>query len=101
MRAGGVEVEPKVVGQDVKETLRKLTAGEVDAALVYATDVKATPGLVGLRITPYLPGESEEPPTLKFPIASVSGSPEAKKFYDYVFSASAQAVLTDAGFALP
>jgi molybdate transport system substrate-binding protein len=33
--------------------------------------------------------------------AVVSGSPESKRFYDYVFSEPARKVLTDAGFELP
>jgi molybdate transport system substrate-binding protein len=91
---------PEVLGQDVKETLGKLTAGEVDAALVYATDVKANPALtaVPFRITVQ---DEPEKADLDFPIAVVSGRPEAKKFYDHVFTGRAQAALTDAGFELP
>jgi molybdate transport system substrate-binding protein len=92
---------PKAVGQDVKETLAKLTAGEVDAAIVYATDVKASPGLQASKFGASEPGEPQEKATLKFPISVVSGTPDAKKFYDWVFSDPARTALTDAGFELP
>lgn len=82
---------PKAVGQDTRETLAKLTAGEVDSAFVYATDAKPS---LGLFAVPVRPG-------LGFPITMVSGSPEAKKFYDFVFGEQARAALTDAGFELP
>ncbi|GAA3626812.1 hypothetical protein GCM10022267_11340 [Lentzea roselyniae] len=90
---------PKAVGQDVKETLAKLTSGEVDSAFVYASDVKANPGL--FSVPTRLGNEPSQKADLKFPIAIVSGSPEAKKFYDFVLSEKARAVLTDAGFELP
>lgn len=92
---------PNAVGQDVKETLAKLTKGEVDAAIVYETDVKASSGVVAVEMGASEPGEPREKGTLKFPIAVVSGTPDAKKFYDHVFSDAAKAVLTDAGFDLP
>ncbi|PWK81006.1 molybdate transport system substrate-binding protein [Lentzea atacamensis] len=95
---GGVP-GPKAVGQDVKETLAKLTSGEVDSAFVYASDVKANPGL--FSVPTRLGNEPSQKADLKFPIAIVSGSPEAKKFYDFVLSEKARAVLTDAGFELP
>lgn len=86
---------PKAVGQDVKETLAKLSKGEVDSAFVYWTDVKASPGLEVVQYTHF------EDERVKFPIAVVSGSSDAKKFYDFVFSDSAKKALTDAGFELP
>lgn len=95
---GGVP-GPKAVGQDVKETLAKLTSGEVDSAFVYASDVKANPGL--FSVPTRLGNEPTQKADLQFPIAVVSGSPESKKFYDYVFSEQARAALTDAGFELP
>lgn len=86
---------PKAVGQDVKQTLAKLTSGEVDSAFVYASDVKATPSLIAVPMR----GGAGEPQ--RFPIAVVSGSPESKRFYDYLFSYPARKVLSDAGFELP
>lgn len=95
---GGVP-GPKAVGRDVKETLAKLLSGEVDSAFVYASDVKANPGLVSV---PTRAGNEPSPTAdLEFPITVTSGLPQSKKFYDYVFSDPAKKVLTDAGFELP
>ncbi|KOV84980.1 extracellular solute-binding protein [Nocardia sp. NRRL S-836] len=91
---GGALPEPKVRGQDVKETLAKLTSGEVDAAFVYETDVVAN-GLYRPKMF------APEPALIDFPVGIVSGDPEARQFYDYLFSAPAQQILTDAGFSLP
>jgi molybdate transport system substrate-binding protein len=96
--AGGLP-GPKAVGQDVKETLGKLLSGEVDSAFVYASDVKASPGL--FSVPTRIGNEPSEKADLDFPIAVVSGSPESTKFYDYTFSDAAKKVLTDAGFELP
>ena len=86
---------PKAVGQDVKETLAKLSKREVDSAFVYATDLRTNPDLQEVQYTAF---ENEK---LKFPIAVVSGTPDAKKFYDWVFTERANAALTDSGFELP
>ena len=96
----GVVPTSKAVGQDVRGTLAKLAAGEVDAAIVYATDVRTNPNLtsVPLRIAVQ---EEPAPADLDFPVAVVSGSPESLKFYNFVFSEQARAALTDAGFELP
>ncbi len=90
---------PKAVGQDVRETLAKLTSSEVDSAFVCASDVKATPGLIAVPMR--VSGGESVKADLNFPISIVSGSPDSKKFYDYVFSDPAKAALTDAGFELP
>jgi molybdate transport system substrate-binding protein len=91
----GILPAPAARGQDVKETLAKLTAGEVDAAFVYASDVKANPKAQAPEVF------VAEPKLIDFPVAVVSGNPQALKFYEYLFSVPAQQVLTDAGFSLP
>lgn len=98
--ADGEQPVPKVVGQDVKETLAKLIAGEVDAAVVYETDVKKQPKISSVPVRTARNAEPR-PADLDFPIAVVSGTPQAKKFYDFVFTERARAVLTDVGFELP
>lgn len=97
--AEGDKPQPKVLGQDVKDTLAKIATGEVEAAVVYASDVKNTK----LQGVPMRLARNEEPGPayIKFPIAVVSGSPESKRFYDFVFSDPAKQALADAGFELP
>ncbi|GAB2849919.1 molybdate ABC transporter substrate-binding protein [Lentzea nigeriaca] len=89
--AGLADATPAAVGNDVKDTLKKLTAGDVDSAFVYATDAKPDLGIFSV------PVRADQ----RFPIAVVSGSPESKKFYDYVFSEQGRARLTEVGFELP
>jgi molybdate transport system substrate-binding protein len=97
--AEGDKPQPKAVGQDVEEPLAQLTTGEADAAIVYASDVKNTKfDSVPVRIAR---NEEPRPADIKFPIAVVSGTPGATKFYDFAFSEQARAGLTDAGFELP
>lgn len=88
---------PKAVGQDVKETLAKLKSGEVDSAFVYASDVKAGDGLISVPMR----GGNDLKANLEFPVGVVSGSPESKRFYDFLSSEPARKALTDAGFELP
>ncbi len=84
---------------DVKSVLSKVVLGEVDAGVVYVTDVKAaTDKVVGV---PIAAGQNV---TTTYPIAAITGSSNsatAQAFLDYVLSAAGQQVLTDAGFTSP
>jgi molybdate transport system substrate-binding protein len=91
--------EPDTLEQDVKATLAKVVANEVDAALVYTTDVIGSADEVDGIDFP----ESSRAGS-QYPIATLAGSkaPEVSQdFVDYVLSADGQAVLTKAGFAQP
>ena len=91
--------EPDTLEQDVKATLAKVAANEVDAALVYRTDVNSAPEKVEGIDFPEA-GEAVN----QYPIAIVAQTenPEvAKAFVDYVLSPEGQAVLEKAGFAKP
>src|ERR1700759_4836625 len=46
LAAGNVKVTPVTYEQDVKSALSKVSLGEVDAALVYRTDAKASASTV-------------------------------------------------------
>jgi molybdate transport system substrate-binding protein len=94
-----VTVRPTSSDPDVKAALAKVELGEVDAALVYVTDVRAARGRVdGVRI----PAAAD--PSTAYPIAALGGSKNAalaKQFVDFVLSADGRAVLAAAGFAAP
>lgn len=91
--------KPDTLEQDVKATLQKVASDEVDAALVYKTDVLAAGDEV----------DGIEFPEAKlavntYPIATLkeSKNPDmAQAFVDYVLSPEGQAVLAKAGFVKP
>jgi len=95
--AAKITPQPDTLEQDVKATLQKVASDEVDAALVYRTDVIAAENQVeGI-------GFPEAQQAINtYPIAALKGSKSqaaAKAFVDYVLSPDAQAVLAEAGFA--
>jgi molybdate transport system substrate-binding protein len=95
----GVPVKPATLEADVKATLTKVQLGEVDAGLVYVTDVNAAGDkVIGVQI----PAATDLATT--YPIASLTGSKNAdlaKAFVRYVLSDPARAELTGAGFEAP
>jgi len=94
-----VTVKPATLESDVKATLTKVQLGEVDAGLVYVTDVKAAGDKVsGVQIPP------DVDMATTYPIAALSASTNAglaKAFVQYVLSGPARAELTEAGFEAP
>jgi len=84
---------------DVKAVLTKVTLGEVDAGVVYVTDVRAAGAKVkGIEIP------ADVNASTKYPIATLTKAPNkatAQAFTDYVLSAEGASVLTAAGFAKP
>ena len=97
--AAKITPAPDTLEQDVKATLQKVSANEVDAALVYRTDVIAAKDTVdGLEFP-----EARQAVNV-YPIAVLKGSMSAaaaQQFVDYVLSADGQAVLRRAGFGKP
>jgi molybdate transport system substrate-binding protein len=95
----GIVVTPITLEADVKATLTKVQLGEVDAGVVYVTDVLAAGDKVtGIEIP------TDVNASTSYPIATLtaSKSPElAQGFVDYVLSAGGAAVLTKAGFRKP
>jgi molybdate transport system substrate-binding protein len=84
---------------DVKAALSKVTLGEVDAALVYRTDVKATAGKVDGVEFPESSGAVNA-----YPIVVLKNAPNkaaATAFVAYVRSDKSTAVLDKAGFQAP
>nr|BFE80353.1 hypothetical protein GCM10020093_029540 [Planobispora longispora] len=99
LEAAGLKVTPVTLEQDVKATLTKVELGEVDAALVYATDVIASGG----KVTGIDFPEADQAIN-DYPIAALTGAPAgstARQFVDLVLSARGKDVLTRAGFQVP
>jgi molybdate transport system substrate-binding protein len=94
--AGGVEVTPVTLEQDVRATLSKLTLGEVDAALVYRTDI-ATAGseVEGLEFPESASAINDYPIVV---LREAPNQPAAEAFVAHVLSDDGQAVLAEAGF---
>jgi molybdate transport system substrate-binding protein len=97
--AAKIVPQPDTLEQDVKAVLQKISSDEVDAALVYKTDVIAAADTVDGIEFPHA-----EQGVNRYPIAALKDSqnPEkAQAFVDYVLSPEGQAVLERAGFAKP
>jgi molybdate transport system substrate-binding protein len=95
----GVTAAPDTYEEDVRAALNKVELGEVDAALVYATDVRSTPQWVeGIDVP-----EAEQAVN-RYPIAVLEGArdPEAAQaFVDLVLSGDGRRALADFGFRVP
>jgi molybdate transport system substrate-binding protein len=95
----GVTVKPATIEPDIKAVVAKVKLGEVDAGIVFVTDVRAAGARVkGISIPADLNG------TAKYPIAPLSAArnaPLAQAFVDYVLSGDGATVLTAAGFEKP
>lgn len=98
-RQAGITVTPKSLEADVKSVVTKVTAGEADAGIVYATDIKAA-------------GDKAEavaiPDALnvvaRYPMAVTSAAtnaPAARLFVDFVTGAKGQTMLASYGFGGP
>ncbi|MEQ6902504.1 molybdate ABC transporter substrate-binding protein [Nocardioides sp. YIM 152588] len=95
----GVEAEPASLEVDVRAALDKVTSGEADAALVYATDAAAAGAAVE---TVTVPGAARERTTYEVAELDQSTDPElARAWVDLVTGATGRAALRRAGFALP
>ncbi len=97
--AAEVALTPVTLETDVKQALSKVKLGEVDAALVYRTDTKASSSDVDGLEFPESSGAINE-----YPIVLLKDAPNktgAQAFLDYVRSEKGAAVLTAAGFQKP
>lgn len=97
--AAGLTVTPVTLEQDVKATLTKVELGEVDAALVYRTDVIASAG----KVTG-IPFPEADQAINDYPIAVLNKAPAgrlAQRFADLVLSQRGRDVLAKAGFEAP
>lgn len=99
LRRAGVVVTPASLEPDVKGIVAKVTSGEADAGIVYATDVTATRGA----------GEGIDIPSTfnvvaRYPIATLSDSRNrdtAVAWIAFVTGTRGRQILTDLGFGVP
>ncbi|MFU8871679.1 molybdate ABC transporter substrate-binding protein [Micromonospora sp. SL4-19] len=97
--AAGVQLTPVTLEQDVKGALAKVKLGEVDAALVYRTDVRAATAELDAVEFPESARAVNDYPIV---VLKHAGNPDgARAFVDYVRSDAGRAVLTAAGFQAP
>ena len=94
-----ITVKPVTLEPDVKSTLSKVELNEVDAGMVYVTDVRAAGSKVKGVVIPDNINASTE-----YPIAALTKAPNAagaQAFVDLVLSPAGEAVLTADGFQKP
>ncbi len=95
----GVRVAPRSLEPSVRAVVARVAAGEADAGIAYATDLRADAGAVqGVAI----PDDQNE--RACYPIAVLRGSlrPEgARAFADFVLAPAGQAILRAHGFEAP
>jgi len=95
----GVAVRPVTYESDVKAVLAKVRLGEVDAGVVYRTDVIAAGSAVAGVVIP-----SEQNATTEYPAAVLRDAPNpgaARAFVAALTKPAAQALLRTAGFGPP
>jgi molybdate transport system substrate-binding protein len=94
-----IKVKPVTLEPDVKSTLSKVELNEVDAGMVYVTDVRAAGSKVkGIQIPGNLNASTE------YPIAALTKAPNsagAQAFVDLILSAAWQSVFAADGFEKP
>lgn len=84
--------------QNVRQSLDYVVRGEVDAGFVYATDAALFKDKLKLAFS--VPLDQD----VSYPIARLKNSPQsedAKRFIDYVLSATGQSILAKYGFQKP
>jgi len=91
-------VQPRVVpAVDVREALRYVAMGEVDAGIVYATDAA---GSDAVRVVATLPHGWHDP--IRYPIAACAGSAaSAERFLEFARSSAAAQIIRRRGFEVP
>jgi molybdate transport system substrate-binding protein len=95
----GITVKPVTLQPDVKSVLTQVELGNVDAGVVYVTDVMAA----GSKVKGVTIPANVNASTL-YPIAAITSSKEmsiAQAFVAYVLSPTGQSVLAAAGFEKP
>lgn len=97
-RAAGVELRPVSEESGVTDVRGKVTSGEADAGIVYATDATAA----GDEVEQIAIAGAEADPN-RYPVAAVerAGAEPAQRFVDAVTGPQGRAVLASHGFGPP
>ncbi|MEZ5322898.1 MAG: molybdate ABC transporter substrate-binding protein [Microthrixaceae bacterium] len=101
LRKADVSVAPTRItrGPDVKATLRAVTEGDADAAIVYVTDATAAGrSVASVQIA------TGDNVVASYPIATLENSGQldtARAFEDYILGPAGRRILAAAGFQLP
>ena len=98
LRSAGVEPSVDTVEPHVRALRTKIEAGELDAGILYATDVLSSRDLDGIEIP------EQHDFVVPYPIAVLTAAPNpeaAASFVAFVLSAPGQAILARHGFASP
>ena len=95
----GLAITPVTLEPDVKSVLAKVTADEVDAGIVYVTDVAAAGSAVkGIAI----PNDVNVSTTYQIALARDSQNADlSREFIDFVLGSRGQEILRAAGFGAP
>lgn len=95
----GVAVTPKSLEENVKAVVAKVTLGEADAGIVYATDVAAAgDGATGVDI----PADINVVAQYPIAVTKEADNPEgAQAFIDFVLGEQGQTILASYGFLAP
>ncbi|MGO1385941.1 MAG: molybdate ABC transporter substrate-binding protein [Arachnia sp.] len=95
--AAGIELQPVSEENSVTDVLGKVTSGQADAGVVYATDAKRA----GADVTVIEISEADSVLNL-YPIATVDPEDElATAFVDFIMSKASQDTLRETGFGSP
>jgi molybdate transport system substrate-binding protein len=99
LKVANVNLTPVTQETDVKQALAKVKLGEVDAALVYRTDVRAdTADVDGIEFPESAQAINAYPIVV---LKDTSNKATARAFVNYVLSDKGMAVLIAAGFQKP
>ena len=99
LQKADVKVSPASLEPDVKGIVAKVTAGEADAGIVYATDISATNGAADGVVIP-----ADVNVIAKYPIVAIStstNSAAAQSWVAFVTGTEGQSVLKNYGFGAP
>ena len=98
----GVEVTPDSLEENVKGVVTKVTLGEADAGIVYATDVlSAGTAATGVPIADDVNVLAEYPIAVVGDGHTSDGSTGAQRFIDFVLGTAGQEILAGFGFGAP